>query len=207
MKMGEQLETIGDPSEGSLRSKEPMKIYTLGHSNRSLETLLGMLQDEGVGGLVDVRSRPGSGRFPWFNKAPLERALNRAGIGYVWEGEALGGRRPERPADARHSALENGFRAFASHMETPEFRAGIDHLLELACARRTALLCAEKDPAHCHRALIADYLTVRGYGVLHLVAPGEARRHTLHPAAWLEGFGLVYDRSLATPDLFSEGAA
>jgi uncharacterized protein (DUF488 family) len=183
-----------------------MKIYTLGHSNRSLEELIGMLEEQGIGCLADVRSRPGSGRFPWFNKAPLERALNRAGIHYVWEGETLGGRRPASPADFRHGALETGFRSFASHMETPEFRAGIDRLLDCASAHRTTLLCAEKDPAHCHRSLIADYLTVRGYTVHHLIAPHESRRHSLHPAAWLEGFGLVYDLRLATPDLFAAGA-
>lgn len=184
-----------------------MKIYTLGHSNRSLEELLAVLEEEGIGGLMDVRSRPGSGRFPWFNKAPLERALTLAGIRYVWEGASLGGRRPESPADLRHRALQAGFRPFAAHMETPEFRAGIERLLDLACARRTAVLCAEKDPDHCHRSLIADYLTVRGYTVHHLLAPGVSRRHGLHPAAWLEGFSLVYGRRPAAPDLFSTDAA
>lgn len=184
-----------------------MKIYTLGHSNRSLEELAALLKEEGIGCLVDIRSLPGSGRFPWFNKAPLERAMNRAGVRYVWEGKALGGRRPENPADSRHSALANGFRSFATHMETPEFRLGIERLLDLASTHRTAFFCAERKPEHCHRSLIADYLTVRGYTVNHLVAPGETRRHSLHPAAWLEGFELVYEGGSATPDLFAVGAA
>jgi uncharacterized protein (DUF488 family) len=179
-----------------------MKIYTIGHSNRTLDQLIEMLQAQGIGCLVDVRSRPGSGRFPHFNKTVLEQASNRAGLRYVWEGAALGGQRPALPDDLRHSALEDGFRSFASHMETPEFRAGIERLLDQARTHRTAILCAEKDPSCCHRAFIADYLTVRGYDLRHIVAPGETRRHSLHPAAWLEGQGLIYVRH-GTPDSFA----
>ncbi len=184
-----------------------MKIYTVGHSNRTLEALIALLREPHIGCLVDIRSRPGSGRFPWFNKHALEQALDQAGIQYLWEGENLGGRRPPIPGETRHLALEGGFRAFASYMETPKFRAGIERLLECASTHRTAVLCAEKDPRQCHRSLIADYLTVRGYDVRHLMAPGECHRHSLHPAAWLEGYGLVYDRRLGVPDLFSTDMA
>jgi uncharacterized protein (DUF488 family) len=186
---------------------ETMKIYTIGHSNRTLDELLAILGEQCIGCLLDVRSRPGSGRFPWFNKVQLEKALSRAGIRYLWQGENLGGRRPAMPGDRRHIALDDGFRPFASHMGTPEFRAGIDCLLDCARTHRTAVLCAERDPCHCHRSLIADYLTVRGYDVRHLIAPGESRRHALHPAAWLEGYGLVYDRRFGASDLFSPDAA
>lgn len=188
-----------------------MKIYTIGHGNGTVDPLIEMLKAQGIGCLVDVRSRPGSGRFPQFNKTALEQALNRAGLRYVWEGEALGGQRPALSDDLRHGALEAGFRSFASHMETPEFRAGIERLLDYARTHRTAILCAEKDPSHCHRALIADYLTVRGYDLRHIVAPGENRRHILHPAAWLEGQGLIYappgtpDSFVAKPDPFAAG--
>lgn len=180
-----------------------MKLFTIGHSNRTLDELIAMLEGQGIGCLVDVRSWPGSGRFPQFNKSTLERALNGAGIRYLWEGEDLGGKRPAMPDDFRHIALGGGFRSFASHMETPAFRAGIDRLLDCARTHRTAILCAEKDPSHCHRSLIADYLTVRGYDVRHLIAPSDSRRHALHPAAWLEGHGLIYERPLGIPDLFS----
>ena len=75
-----------------------MKLYTLGHGNRSLDELVALKAETGIRGLVDVRSQPGSKRFPWFNKGSLERALEQAGIGYAWEGEALGGRRPATAA-------------------------------------------------------------------------------------------------------------
>lgn len=179
-----------------------MEIYTVGHSNRSLDALVGLLEEAGVRCLADVRSRPGSGRFPWFNMGPLERRLEQQGMRYAWEGEALGGRRPASPADHRHPALAEGYRAFAGHMETAEFRAGIGRLLALAGTGRTAFLCAEKDPAHCHRSLIADHLTVRGHAVLHFIGPGKTRRHALHPAARVEGYGLVYGPP-CQPDLFA----
>ena len=180
-----------------------MTIYTIGHSNRTLDALLRMLDEQRLGCLVDVRSRPGSTRFPWFDQSSLERALGRVGIHYFWEGESLGGRRPAAPGETRHIALEGGFRAFASHMETPAFRAGIERLLERASTFRTAVLCAEKDPRQCHRWLIADELWVRGHEVRHLIAPGEALGHRLHPAARREGGGLIYDRGPVMPDVFS----
>ncbi|CAL1239856.1 DUF488 domain-containing protein [Candidatus Methylocalor cossyra] len=183
-----------------------MKIYTVGHSHRTLEQLLALLGEQGIGCVVDVRSQPGSARFPHFNRPALARALEQAGIDYLWEGQALGGRRPRSPEDARHRALGAGFRSFATHMGTPAFRAGIDRLLERARCRRTVLLCTEKDPSRCHRALIADYLTVRGYDLRHLIDPGVAKRHGLHPAAWLEGQTLVYHPAPDAADLCATGS-
>lgn len=173
-----------------------MKIYTLGHGGRTLDQLAHMLAEQGIGALVDIR---GPGCLPRRNPTALERALRQTGIHYVREGRSLGGPHPEASDDLRHGALASSFRGFAAHMASPEFRAGIDRLLDHAATCRTALFCAEPDPADCHRSLIADYLTVRGYEVRHLIAPGEHRRHVLHPAAWLEGRGLRYHRPLETP--------
>lgn len=174
------------------RSKDAMKFYTLGHSNRSLADLTRLLAEHGIGCLVDIRSRPGSGRFPWFNKTALERTLREVGVRYAWEGHSLGGLRPEPPDAIRHGALAADFRPFAAHMDSAAFRAGIDRLIEHAASHRTALFCAERHPGQCHRSLIADYLTVRGYEVRHLLDISEKQRHELHPAAWLEGHGLCY---------------
>jgi uncharacterized protein (DUF488 family) len=197
------IDPVSNTEEQTTRSKDPMKLYTIGHSNRPLNELIAMLKEQGILCLVDVRSRPGSGRFPWFNKPALEQALEQAGIQYLWEGKDLGGKRLPSPADFHHRALERGFRAFASHLATPAFRAGVDRLLSHARTHRTAILCAEKDPRHCHRSLIADYLSVRGYEVRHLLAPGEQRHHVLHPALWIEGQGLYYGRPAGTLDLFA----
>src|SRR5437660_1726376 len=105
-------------------------------------------------------------------------------------------RRREPRADSPHTALAEGaFRGYADHMASDEFARGLAALLALAGARRTAAMCAEADPAHCHRSFIADALLLRGYEVEHIVDAGPARAHTLHPAARVEGEWLCYDGS------------
>lgn len=96
-----------------------------------------------------------------------------------------------------HLALDEGLRGFADHMDTDAFQKGAAQLQHLAARGVCAMLCAERDPTHCHRSLIADYLTLQGLGVVHLIAPGESREHVLSPAARRESAALVYDRRLA----------
>lgn len=172
-------------------------MLTIGHSNRALEDFLALLQEAGVERLIDVRSQPASRRFPWFSRGRLEAALSEAGIAYAWEGPDLGGRREERAEDGeRHPALaEAGFRAYARHMEGAAFRTAVDRLLTSPGAS-TAVMCAERDPAHCHRSLIADYLeAVRERPVSHIMGPGHRERHAVHPGARPIGGILRYDRS------------
>jgi uncharacterized protein (DUF488 family) len=169
-------------------------MLTVGHSNRSVEELIELLREAGVRRLVDIRSRPVSRRHPWFDREALEAALAGAGIAYSWEGRNLGGRRRSEPSDAeRHPGLRDaGFRAFARHMEGPDFREGLDAVLE-GPGKTTALMCAEADPARCHRSLIADFLeVVRGKPVFHIMGPGDTRRHAPHPAARAIGGILRY---------------
>jgi len=169
-----------------------LRIYTLGHSNRPWEECLRALGAAGIEVLVDVRRHPGSRRHPQFNRARMAEALADAGIGYRWEGEALGGRRPAgaRPA---HSALGSEvMRGYAEHMEGEAFRAAVERLCALARERRTAILCAERLPEHCHRSLIADYLTLAGVEVRHLLEPEAAVDHRLHPAVRRVGERVVY---------------
>ncbi|MGX2039824.1 DUF488 domain-containing protein [Methylocaldum sp. MU1018] len=183
-----------------------MKIYSIGHSNRSSGELIDMLKRHGVGCLVDIRSQPGSARFRQFDRPALARALTRAGILYQWEGDGLGGRRTATPEETKHRALAPGFRSYAAYMETPAFREAVEQILKRARSCRTALLCAEKDPSRCHRGLISDYLTVRGHTVEHLIAPNESCRHELHSAARIVGSQLVYDRVLQNLELFATDA-
>ena len=174
-------------------------MLTIGHSNRTLADFLAMLTEAGVRRLVDVRSRPSSRRFAWFNRGRLEAALAEAGIAYTWEGADLGGRRQPAEADAdaeRHPALaEPAFRAYARHMESVAFRAAVDRLLTSPAAT-TCLMCAEADPDRCHRSLIADYLEiVRERPVSHIMGPQGQRRHAAHPGARAVGGLLRYDRT------------
>jgi uncharacterized protein (DUF488 family) len=177
-------------------------LHTLGHANRSFDELASMLQLAGVMTLVDVRQHPQSARHPHFAQESLRVALEGVGIQYHWAGRQLGGHRQPR-ATSRHTALTDaGLRGFADYMDGDAFKKGVAQLLNLANRESTAMLCAEGDPLHCHRSLIADYLTLQGIEVIHLIAPGQTRPHSLRAEVRRESQQLVYDRS-ATVDLAS----
>jgi uncharacterized protein (DUF488 family) len=168
-------------------------IYTIGHGNRSIEEFLGLLKDAAIECLVDVRAYPASRRHPQFARASLEGSLADAGIRYVWEGTALGGRRKPQP-NSPHLALRNpGFRAYADYMASGTFREGLERLIGLGSATPAAIMCAERLPWQCHRYLLADSLVACGVRVLHLVNPGQGKEHALNRFARSFGERLVYD--------------
>jgi len=168
-------------------------IYTIGHGNRSLDELIGLLRESGIECLVDVRAYPSSRRHPQFARATLEQSLPETGIRYLWEGKALGGRR-KLDKDSPHVALKNpGFRAYAGHMATEEFRGGVERLIALARPARTAMMCAERLPSECHRSFISDYLVAGGETVVHVVNAETTQGHRLNPIVRLRDGQLVYD--------------
>jgi uncharacterized protein (DUF488 family) len=168
-------------------------IYTIGHGNRPLDELVSLLRVNGIEALVDVRAFPGSRRHPHFGRSELETSLPAAGVSYLWEGKALGGRRRAR-ADSPHVAMRNdSFRAYADHMESDEFRQGVERLLELAAGARPAIMCAERLPWQCHRYMISDYLVAHGIEVLHVIDASAPRSHALRAEARLSGGSLIYD--------------
>lgn len=169
-------------------------LYTVGHSNRSIDEFLSLLRHAGITCLVDVRAYPGSRRHPHFKDDELRLSLAEAGVDYVWAGRDLGGHRKPR-SDSRHAALEqSAFQAYADHMETGAFEDAVRRLVERARSHPTAVMCAEKRPEHCHRSFIADYLTVRDHRVLHLVDASQAKEHAINPYARMVSGRLVYDR-------------
>ena len=169
-------------------------LYTVGHGDRSLDELLALLREAGIGCVMDVRAHPHSKRNPQFEQESLQQALEGAGIEYVWEGRDLGGMRKGR-RDSRHVGLkEKSDRAYADHMESDDFRRGAAWVIHHAEQGPTAVLCAETLPTQCHRKLIADYLTANGLEVVHLIHPGERRPHELHPYARKEGRRVIYDK-------------
>jgi uncharacterized protein (DUF488 family) len=139
-------------------------LLTIGHSTRTLEAFIRLLQASGVTRLVDVRRVPRSRRNPQFNSETLTEALNAVGIGYVHLAGlgGLGHPLPDSPNSAWRNAL---FRGFADYMQTPAFEVNIQMLMEQARQGHMALICAEAVPWRCHRALIADALRVRGVKV------------------------------------------
>ncbi|MEQ8231123.1 MAG: DUF488 domain-containing protein [Gammaproteobacteria bacterium] len=154
-------------------------LHTIGHSNRDIETLLGLLAAHHVETLVDIRAFPRSRRYPQYDRATLASHLARADVRYEWAGDAFGGfRKPRR--DSRHTALTDAaFRGFADYMESARFAAAIDALVARAACKRTAIMCAEAEHRHCHRQFIADYLALRGHAVMHIENTGAARPHRL----------------------------
>jgi uncharacterized protein (DUF488 family) len=167
-------------------------IWTVGHGSRPLDEFVEILRDADIKTLADVRLIPGSRRHPHFGAEPLDAALRQIGIAYVHLPE-LGGRR-EPHADSLHRALRvAAFRGYADHMSTEEFARGYERLGSLARGSRTAVMCAETLWWRCHRRLIADRLTVDGWSVAHLFAPGKSEPHKLWDAARTLDGHLVYD--------------
>jgi uncharacterized protein (DUF488 family) len=168
-------------------------LYTLGHGNRPLDEFLPLLTDQAIQSLVDVRAQPHSRRFPHFSMDALREAMEKLGIVYHWAGRQLGGRRSAEP-DSRHHALDQELRGYADYMESDRFQESATQLVNLATKSTTAILCAERSPERCHRKLIADYLTLRGVEVIHLLDRHDARIHQLSLEARRESAQLIYDR-------------
>jgi uncharacterized protein (DUF488 family) len=167
-------------------------VYTIGHSTRGIEELVELLRENAVQLLVDVRRFPVSRRYPHFTGADLAASLAEAGIAYHHERD-LGGHREPRPGSPNTALRAAAFRGYADHMATPAFREALARLQERAAAQPTAFMCAEADPRHCHRQLLADAMVARGARGLHILGPGRVEEHRLHPAARLVRDGtLVY---------------
>lgn len=170
-------------------------ILTVGHSTHPIDRFLRLLRRGGVGAIADVRRFPGSRRHPQFGAEALAASLAAAAVHYEPLGEALGGRRSTRPGvdSPDNSAWRNAsFRAYAEHMASPEFAAGIERLEAVARERRTAIMCAESDPRRCHRQLIADALLARGWRVFDLLPDGRLVARALNPNAVVEGGRVSY---------------
>ena len=170
------------------------RIYTIGHSNRSLDELLTILQSKHIATLVDVRAHPYSRRHPQFSSETLRTGVETVGMTYHWAGRQLGGKRPVRE-DSPHVAMEEGLRGYADYMDTEDFQQAAAQLINLAARAPTALLCAERLAEHCHRSLLADYLVLKGVQVIHLVSNEESHEHNLSSTARLESIRLIYDRN------------
>ena len=168
------------------------RIFTLGHSDRTLDQFMAILERSSIRLVIDIRSNPASARFPWFERNALSRALEDRGLTYRWLRE-LGGRRPFTPGEEQHVALDDeGMRRYAAALNTAEIGQSCQTVLGLAASTVAALLCAERNPADCHRALLADKLQVMGARVVHILGIDDAREHELHPDLELVGDGLYY---------------
>jgi uncharacterized protein (DUF488 family) len=174
-------------------------IWTIGHSRRSAEEFLELLQAYGIEALADVRRFAVSRRFPHFSQMELFKTMTKSGIEYVHFSE-LGGRRRPSP-DSPNTAWRNeSFRGYADYMMTPTFEKGVSRLTELADHKRTAIVCAEAVWWRCHRALIADYLKARGVTVIHIMGKNSSQEHPFTSAARMVDGKLDYSGQ-ETPEL------
>lgn len=167
-------------------------IYTIGHSTHSMKEFLAMLRSFGIMRLVDIRSLPGSRKYPQFNRENLEIVLPASGISYVYM-EDLGGRRKVRP-DSKNTRWRNAsFRGYADYMETPEFEKAAAELENTASQTPMAYMCAEAVWWRCHRSMVSDWLKARGWQVLHIMGVGKAQEHTYTSPARVSGVHVSYE--------------
>jgi uncharacterized protein (DUF488 family) len=170
---------------------EQVRLWTIGHSTRSLEEFIDILNEYGVEAIIDVRRFPASRRYPHFNRAEFEASLAATGMAYLWLPE-LGGRRTPAKDSINTGLHSQAFRGYADYMQSEEFRNGIERLKAAASARRAAVMCAEAVWWRCHRSLIADYLKAEGADVIHIMGLNNSTFHPYTPAARIIAGQLSY---------------
>jgi uncharacterized protein (DUF488 family) len=182
-------------------AKKPAhKLFTIGHSNLEMSDFLGVLLRYEIKLLCDVRSRPGSFRFPQFNREPLMNRLASTKIIYQFFGDQFGG----RPLDSRYYRPD-GLVDYAERRKAPDFADGMDRLVGASKSQNVVLMCAEEDPLHCHRfMLLCPALMQRGVSPIHLRrgAVSESQGDAEDRLLQAHGFADVTSNSL-----FAQGRA
>jgi uncharacterized protein (DUF488 family) len=167
-------------------------IWTIGHSNRSIEELLNLLASEQIELVADIRRFPASRAHPHFNGDHLAAALDERGIAYQ-HFVGLGGRRNTRLADSPNTAWRvDSFNRYADYMTTDGFAKALTELMAAAADRRTAIMCSEAVPWRCHRRLVSDALIVHGWEIRGIIGKGPARPHAMTPFAQIADGRLTY---------------
>jgi uncharacterized protein (DUF488 family) len=161
-----------------------VKLFTIGHSTRTLDDFIALLREFKIEVLVDIRRFPGSRRLPHFNRQDLERTLPPAGIEYIWL-EDLGGRRSgPKPDKSQNRGLTSpGFRHYGDYMQTEQFQKAVQRLIQVASEKTAVIMCAEKLFWKCHRRLLSDYLVAHCVTVKHIIESKRIQPHKLNPDA------------------------
>jgi uncharacterized protein (DUF488 family) len=174
-----------------------LTLWTIGHSTHTIDEFLGILEANEIELIVDVRRFPGSRRLPQFHTTALDKSLAGKGLHYRWI-PALGGRRRSSGAATPTAWRNASFQAYAEHVRSEEFAAGLEELMMVAYGLRTAIMCAEVLWWRCHRRLIADVLTSLGAEVFHIMGEAKTVLHRIAPPAAIVRGALTYE-SLAGP--------
>ena len=178
-------------------NRTELRIWTVGHSTHTLAEFLELLAVNEIEALADVRSYPGSSRYPHFGASALKMSLAEREIEYV-PFRQLGGRRRSHPDSPNTVWRNEAFRGYADYMDTGEFSDGIATLMELCRLKRTAVMCAEAVWWRCHRSMISDYLKASGVTVEHIMNSNKNEIHPYTSAARLENGKLSYGAAEST---------
>jgi uncharacterized protein (DUF488 family) len=186
---------MANDAEVSTKKQKKLKlrtIWTIGHSTRPLEEFVAMLNASGIRCVVDIRSSPGSRKYPQYNKEALQASLVQHGFTY-FHSESLGGRRKARP-DSQNTVWRNAsFRGYADYMETANFNSGVAELENLASTQSVAFMCSEAVWWRCHRSMVSDFLKSKSWHVMHIMSIGKETEHPYtSPATIIDG-KLVYN--------------
>jgi uncharacterized protein (DUF488 family) len=166
-------------------------IWTIGHSTHTVKEFIDILTSFNIECVADIRSLPGSKRYPHFNKEALEISLPENNIKYIHLNE-LGGRRKVKPDSTNTGWRLAAFRGYADYMETCSFKDAIKELERLGSVERTAYMCAEALWWRCHRSLVSDYLKLHGWTVYHIIAIGKSQEHSYTSPAHIINGKLLY---------------
>jgi uncharacterized protein (DUF488 family) len=168
-------------------------VYTIGHSNRSIEEFIHILQSYKIETLVDVRTIAASGHNPQYNKDDLRGSLSREGIEYI-HCAGLGGLRHTTKASINTAWQNASFRGYADYMQTMQFKENLDRLIEIIRVKPTAMMCAEALPWRCHRSLIGDALLTMNMKVIDIMNIKTSRPHLMTPFVKVEGKRISYPK-------------
>ena len=174
-----------------MSSVRESSVYTIGHSTRTIEDFIKLLNAYGIEQVVDVRTIPRSRHNPQFNKDVLAKSLSDAKIKYLHLLQ-LGGLRRALPDSVNKAWKNDSFRGYADYMQTSEFQSALERLVGLSKRRRIALMCAESVPWRCHRSLIADALLVQKIPAIHIFSATTSKKHKLTPWAKVRTKTITY---------------
>lgn len=170
-------------------------LFTIGHSNRTIDEFLLILKTYRISLLVDIRHYPGSRHCPQFGQEKLKQSLKKAGIEYI-SLIGLGGRRKKDKDSLLNAGWRSPqFRGYADFMQTYEFKENLKELIQLAKEKNTVIMCAEAVPWRCHRSMISDALLMNDFIVWDIISENNVSPHSLTSFAKIHQDNITYPHS------------
>lgn len=166
-------------------------VYTIGHSTRTIEDFILILQSYEIEIVIDIRTIAASRHNPQYGEEELRKSLSLKGIGYI-HCKGLGGLRHANKASVNTAWRNSSFRGYADYMQTTKFQENVERLIKIAREKHTVMMCAEAVPWRCHRSLIGDALLIRDIFVMDIINEKSSKLHTLTAFAKIVGDTITY---------------